>query len=521
MNILKIFRVKSIQILLLLGGIFSVSCTTHFDEINTNKSSVASVGKTELPFLLSQAQSQSALPFWYYQVGENLFSDQYAQYFATNVTYFPSDRLVIRHDWMQWLWTPTYTVVVPQLQSIMEQTESTSAENAVAQIWWVWTFHRLTDHFGPIPYFKAGEALTSVPYDSQELIYDDFFKRLDAAVDVLANHAGEKPFGAGDLVYGTASDPIASWIKFANSLRLRLAVRISNVDESRAQTEAEAAVAGGVMLNSASDDALMQKSKKGSDFNGLAIMSDWNEFRMSASMESVLKGYDDPRLGEYFLPAVNSGTYEGLRNGLTVSQLGDDMNKAGANSHVGTRWTSAGQETPQNIISTAEAYFNRAEGALLGWSMGGTAKEMYELGITNSLKQWGITDNSVISDYIASTATPIAPDDYLSSPAMTDVPVLFGATVDVQREQIATQKWLALFPDGIEAWADFRRSRYLQLYPVANSDNADIPDPSAEIIRRIPFLDVDRLSNKDAVEAAVTTLGGPDKVTTPLWWDTN
>jgi len=259
MNIIKNFRGKGAKIMLLTCSLFAVSCTTHFDEINTPKAALGSVGTPELPFLLSQAQSQAALPFWYYQVGENLFSDMYSQYFATNVTYFPSDRLVIRHDWMQWLWTPTYTVVVPQLQTIMTNTEATSAENAIAQIWWVWSFHRLTDHFGPIPYFKAGIPATSVPYDAQDLIYDDFFKKLSAAVDVLDNHLGERPFGAGDLVYGSSADQVALWKKFANSLRLRLALRISNVDPSRAKTEAEAAVASGVMSASPSDDALMQK----------------------------------------------------------------------------------------------------------------------------------------------------------------------------------------------------------------------------------------------------------------------
>ena len=89
-------------------------------------------------------------------------------------------------------------------------------------------------------------------------------------------------------------------------------MRISKVDPARAKTEAEAAVAGGVLTTSPDDDALVARSTKGGDNNGLAIMSDWNEFRMSAAMESVLKGYEDPRLPTYFLPAVKTNTYEGL-----------------------------------------------------------------------------------------------------------------------------------------------------------------------------------------------------------------
>src|SRR6185503_4762798 len=114
--------------------------------------------------------------------------------------------------------------------------------------------------------------------------------------------------------------------------------------------------------------------------------------------------------------------------------------------------------TPSNYMCAAEAYFLRAEGALLGWNMGGTAKENYEAGIRASLNQWGITDDPTITAYINSALTPIAPGDDVSSPPFSTVPVLFGATPAIQQEQITLQKWLALYPDGNEAWADIRRS---------------------------------------------------------------
>jgi hypothetical protein len=154
--------------------------------------------------------------------------------------------------------------------------------------------------------------------------------------------------------------------------------------------------------------------------------------------------------------------------------------------------------------------------------MNGTAQELYEAGITNSLKQWGITDATAIGDYINSTATPIAPGDLLTSPPMTDIPVQFdtGDPV-VGLEQIMTQKWLALYPEGMEAWADYRRSKVLKLYPVANSDNADITNTSTQWIRRIPFLLSEYQTNEAETDKAVDMLEGADKVTTPLWWDKN
>lgn len=499
-------------------SVFGAACTKDYADINTDKNAVATVGDAEIPFLFSGAIA--AVP-WGDQVAENLFSDQYAQYFACNATYFPSDRYTMVSDWVQNNFDPMYTRVAPQLQVILEKKDAGSAEAALANIWWVYAFHRVTDYWGPIPYFSIGQGGTSVPYDPQDKIYDDFFKRLSAATAVLESKRAETPFGQYDLIY---NGDVNKWIKFANTLRLRLAVRISNVDPDRAKTEGEAAYAGGVFTTSPDDDTFAPKNSL--DINRLSQMSEWNEFRMSAAMESVLKGYDDPRISEYFVPAKNTGTYEGLRNGLTETQLGDAMNKANANSHVGPRWSSPASggianylSTPANVMCAAEAWFLRAEGSLLDWDMGGTAKELYEKGIENSMLQWGITDETAIQTYINGTSTPVAPGDYLHSPALSNIPVKFSGDIDVQKQQIATQKWLALFPDGMEAWADYRRGHYNTLYPVANSDNPDLTDPSTQWIRRITFLLSERQSNGGEVTKAETLLGGPDKITTPLWWD--
>jgi len=526
MKIIKVLANTQVQIAIVcIGLLFQISCTKNYANINTDRNTVATVGPAELPFLFARAEKEATPSIWNYQVAQNLFADQYAQYFACTATYFPSDRLTIRMDWVGAAFNPIYTDVVPQLQSIFEAADPNSAEYALANVVWVLVFHRVTDYWGPIPYFNAGVPGATVPYDPQDKIYDDFFKRLTAAVDVLKTHTSETPYGDWDLIY---SGDVDKWIKFANTLRLRLALRISKVDPTRAQAEAEAAVASGVLTTSPDEDALVKRSLTGDDNNGLSIMSDWNEFRMSATMESVLKGYSDPRMPVYFLPAQKTGTYEGERNGLTSTQLTQAVNLHDANSHVGPRWASPSYggnadylSTPQNVMAAAEAYFLRAEGALLGWNMGGSAQQFYEAGITNSFKQWGISDPAVISAYINSMSTPIAPNDYLNSPPVTDIPVKWGATPAVQLEQVALQKWLATFPDGMEAWADYRRSHVLKLYPVANSDNPDITNTTTQWIRRIPFLDNEKIVNKAAVDAAVNLLGGPDKITTPLWWDKN
>ncbi len=527
----KINILKSIGLFCTIT-VMASSCTDKFSEINTDRNKIATVGAAELPFLFAKAEASAVPNIWNYQVAQNLFADQYAQYFACTASYFPSDRYNIRMDWVGAAFNPIYTEMVPQLQSITKAATPGSAEAAIADVVWVLGFHRVTDYWGPIPYFNAGKPGKSVTYDSQDKIYDDFFKKLTAASNVLKGKLSETPYGSFDLIYGGNAN---KWYKFTNTLRLRLAMRISKVDPARAKTEAEAAVAAGV-LEMTTDDALIKRSLKGDDNNGLSRMSDWNEFRMSASMESVLKGYKDPRMGVYWLPnnatagnPKGTGEYDGLRNGLTPTQLTVPANFATANAKVGKRWSSTdfgGEasflETPQNIMCAAEAFFLRAEGAVLGWNMNGTAKALYESGINQSMRQWGIADAAAIAAYVASPEVPVAPNDFLKSPAISKAPIKWASDAATQKEQIQIQKWLALFPDGTEAWADNRRSRDFKLYPIANSDNADLPDPTKGYIRRIPFLLSEKQNNKAGVDAAVPLLGaGGDKITTPLWWDKN
>jgi hypothetical protein len=500
------------------------SCTKKYEQINTNPTRIAEITKTELPYLFAKATSSSLLEYYFYQAAQNLHADLYAQYYANVATYFRTDMFEVRMRSMNNAWIEIYTGCVPQLKTILTESDPNSTENALANIFWVYTFHRWTDLIGPIPYFKAGEALASVPYDAQDKIYDDFFKRLDAAEKILKANSTEMPFGKFDLIYG---GHLAKWIKFSNTLRLRLALRISKVDPARAKIEAEAAVAAGVMTSSPGDDALHQRSVDEEYSNGLSVMTPWNEFRMSSAMESVLKGYNDPRISEYFSTTSGSGgtSYRGLRNGMTAVELTADPYHSKANTSIpGFRWNGQlntnANATPQNVMCAAEAYFLRAEGALNGWNMGGTAKDLYEQGIRNSMIQWGYTTVSAQNIYISSSSTPAAIADTYGTPALSNIPVAFHPSdINVQREQIGTQKWLALYPDGFEAWAEYRRTRFPKLYPVLNSLNPDIPNGG--VMRRIPFLDVEKTTNLQAVQSAVPLLNGPDNAATKLWWDKN
>jgi hypothetical protein len=256
------------------------------------------------------------------------------------------------------------------------------------------------------------------------------------------------------------------------------------------------------------------------NINSMNQATAWNEFRMSAAMESVLTGYEDPRITKMYAPiAGTTSTYKGIRNGFTQVELGLPANENTKLSNVNDRFTPANQNTnPFEIIMSAEAWFLRAEGVLLGWNMGGgTAKTYYEKGIETSMKQWGIADAAAIAAYTASAKTPVAVTGAVVSPALSDIPVAFSADAAKQKEQIITQKWIALWPNGVEAWTEYRRTGFPKLYPRMNSESLFVTKD--QVVRRVPYVIGEAQTNAAGVATGVAKLGGADNESTRLWWN--
>ena len=518
MNYPKISSLRLLHFIILSSVVGLAGCTKNYSEINTDPTRITTLATQDIKGLFTRAEYMA---MWSgdgsaeYQYAQGFFADLYAQYSAITATFDRTDRYNIIQEWIQEQWIGTFRAMPPIVNIINQTTEpEKKAMNAIARIWKVWTIHRATDYYGPFPYTYIGYDSTVIPYDAQEDIYMDLFKELQESTADLQANIDQQSFGDADLIYHGDN---TKWLKFANTLRLRLAMRISNVEPEMAKTEAEAAVAGGT-LTDLSDDAYLESS--GVNYNGYLRQSGWNEFRMSQTMESLLVGYNDPRLSKFWQPAVNTGEYKGVRNGMNEAEIttpeNEPDNTSGPSDYLLPENSAT---TPSTVMYTAEAYFLRAEGALNGWAMGGTPQELYELGIAMSLRTWGITAASEISDYINGTSLPIAPGGMFNTPPLTDIPVKFAAVEEKQREQILTQKWLALFPEGMEAWAEIRRSGYPKMYPILHIDNPALQP--GEFIRRIPFLNYDRDRNGAAVEEAETLLGGPDDISTPLWWDVN
>jgi hypothetical protein len=491
-------------------------CTKDFEEMNTHKLQLAELNSSRIGNMYARIQYTG-----FYidnpQVSQTLFADHFCQYFANTKPGFSSDRYVLVGGWLNTAWSAFYINIRANLDDVLEATDPQKNPgfetwHALAQIWRVILYERIANYWGPIPYFQAEYSATNVPYDSEQDIYTSFFSTLDAALEILNAHQGGNAFGANDQIYGGEID---RWIIFANTLRLRIAMRISEVEPALARTEAEKAVAAGVMTSNA-DDAIFQTTANSPNY--MNYMVQWDEFRMSATMESVLKGYEDPRMEHFFSPSVEDGAYRGLRNGYSIVDLNKEELHNDKLSRMGPRWATVelASSNPVGILLSPEAYFLRAEGALKGWNMGGTAEEFYNKGIEMSMRYWGITDAIIISTYQQSTNVPDTTHD--APYPVSTIPVKFNVSdAAIALEQIATQKWLGLYPDGWEAWAELRRLDLPRMYPRIYSDNPDVgPD---EIMRRVEYVLDEYTVNSEAVEDAIVKLGGPDKGSTRLWWD--
>jgi hypothetical protein len=518
---------KTIKLLSFASAVFLVTslffgCTEDFEEVNTNQRTLSELDAAMLGNIFARFQYRGYF-INYHQTPQTLFADYYTQYTMNLQNAFPSDRYIQVGGWINGCWTGFYGNVAGNLGVLLEETDPAEYPDratmwAIAKVWSVAAFERISSYWGPIPYSQINNGEPSVPYDKQEDIYRSFFPTLDEALAILNANQGGNAFGDNDQIYG---GDINKWITFGNTLRLRLAMRVSDVDPGLAQQQAEKAVADGVMTTK--DDNALFKCTANSIHN-MPRMLPWAEFRMSATMESILQGYQDPRMPLMYSPAVTDGEYRGARNGYSIESLGTIPELLPDNlSDYGPRYIPVSQQDvlPYEIMWSPEAFFLRAEGVLKGWNMGGgTAEEYYNSGIEASFEywtDWGL-DMGTLAAYQQSANVPVATWD-APNPIST-VPVKFDASDDaIALEQIHIQKWLGLWPDGWEAYADQRRSELPKRYDIMVSENPNVD--VNQIVRRIEFVNSEYEQNAAAVEAAKGLLGGPDNAATRLWWDPN
>lgn len=466
-----------------------------------------------------------------YQTAYNLAADCWSGYFGQNNNWGGPNNLnyFLKDGWVASSYTESYSTVVPLWQDLKGKTETQFPEVfALAQILKISAWHKATDMFGPIPYKEAGKGLITVPYDSQEEVYKSMFKELSDAIEVLTKYAdngNSKLLPNADAVY--AGD-VHKWVVYANSLMLRLAMRVYYADAALSKKYALQAInhSYGVMKTK-DDEAKMERGASLEFKNNLDVLiNQYNECRMGSSMLAYLGGYQDPRLPKYFntstvSQAVTVGTYgkySGVPTGHDVSS--NDAFKDSSRPAI----TST---TPTYWMRASEVYFLLAEAALHGFAVGGTAESLYEKGIEMSFEENGIA-SSEVADYMSSGLKPSAYSFHLTNPGVNvDVPAVTEATTawsgtdEEKLEKIMIQKWIALYPNGQEAWSEYRRTGYPKLHSaISNYSNGEVDSEVG--IRRMRFPTNKSTSAEDIanLESARKLLrGGLDKAGTRLWWD--
>ena len=523
MNMNKIIRVGAIA----ATAALALACTKSFEKFNTNPDAVQEV---DVKSYITTMQMDAVIPCSdvganAYQRACDLMGNGYAGYFSPCQSWNGGNYTLTYDlngvDYNNVPFQMAFTNVMPawlNLRTAYENEQLSEDMFAVAEVIKVLCLQRTTDVYGPIPVSHFGEDVN--PYDSQEQVYMDLIEDLDAAIAILANYNTQTSAALGKVDAVFEGD-YSKWYKLANSEKLRIAVRLRHILPTQAKTWAEDAVAAGVM--EISDDGAWLKTTGSITVKNPSHES-WgvyNDFRMGATMDSYLNGYEDPRLPLYFSKAtIDEGGYHGIRCGLADLAAENDPN------YIGMSCPNIGADDPVVWFLASEVAFLKAEGALIGWNMGGNAKDFYHKGIELSFEENGLTSGSAVTYYTDNARTPAnfvdyslgtASDSYNMNVSITPT---WGdnASQEQNLERIITQKWIAMYPNGQEAWSEFRRTGYPRVIPIVDNESNNVIDTN-EQIRRMTFPRLEYANNLAQVNAAVILLGGPDTGATRLWWD--
>lgn len=498
------------------------SCTGDFEYFNTDPNAAQQINMTSLISTIQldaayPTTGETTTPVNNYQTGWNLLADHYAGYMACANHWDGGNTPLVYNlkgnDWSNTVFNIAFTQVMPAWLQIKNGNEKGLISNemaAVADIIQVLTLHRASDMYGPLPVFDFGKAQS--PYNSQEDLYAYFFKTLDKSIATLKEFVtvtpDARPLIKVDAIYG---GQYSQWIKFANSLKLRLAMRISYVEPALSAQYALEAITDGVII-SASDNAVLKTYRNITINNPMEMI--WNSYddaRMSASMDSYLNGYEDPRLPAMFQPSALDTKYHGVRNGLgaTAQSFFTALSAPNIKSDTPMRWFMASE----SAFLMAEYYFRQGDAV--------NAEKYYNEGIRQSFSENGLSTSSA-DTYAANTDKIPARFNSMASTggsaaALGKVNIKWAAD-GKELERIITQKWIALYPNGMEAWAEFRRTGFPKLFPIVG-DSQDASINKNTQIRRMVFPKREVSTNAGAVAAATRLLGGPDVGGTKLWWD--
>lgn len=474
---------KKVLYLIIIVFIAAVTgCTDKFEDFNTDKKHPAAVPGESL---FSNAQKELADYVNNTNVNVNIFKLM-SQYW-TETTYIDEANYdLVTRNISTGIYTRMYLRVLTDLKEasrIIGETKAIAAEEdakqnklQIIELLNVYIYSHLVDVFGAVPYKEALDIENVYPkYDNGSDIYKDLFTRLDNALSKLKASAGS--YGSSDLYY---AGNVASWIKFGNSLKVRMAITIADADNTLAKSAVEAAASK--VFTSNDDDCLLRYLTSSPNYNQLyadLIASGRHDFVAANTIVDKMNTLEDPRREAYF--TEYNGAYVGGKYGFS--------NSFSQYSHISDRIQTP--DFPGIMMTYSEVCFYMAEAAARGYNVGGTAEAWYNKGITASFDFWGVSGVST----------------YLAKPN-----VAYATAAGTWKQKIAEQSWIASYTRGIEGYNTWRRLDFPILYlPEDATKYSDIPV-------RFTFPVNEQTLNAANYKAAAAAIGG-DLISTKIFWD--
>ena len=458
-----------------------------------------------------------------YQVVQGLTGNIFANYEAASNSGFhqTNEYNLVADGWTKALFEDAFVRAMAPWAKLNALRENSPYDAALGDVLKVAVMHRVTDAYGPIPYTQLGTGVNHVAYDTQEEVYRGMFMDLDRAIETL-----QELVNGGTTTYLEDYDNVfygnmAKWIAFANTLRLRLATRVAYADEALYQAEAEKALASAAGF--IQEDVVLHPGAGAWENPIYVIEYNFNDgdAKAGATIVTYMNSYNDPRRASYFT-AGSDGKYYGVRMGAAVD----------SNYPKSTLWSRVNctNADPLKWMSGAEADVLKAE-FFLRQGDAAAAKAAYEAGVKRSFALAGASGADAYlrgTDGVGSYTDPVTGGNSYGN-NLTDVAVSWDSQSETEGhlEQILTQKYIAMFPEGMEAWAEFRRTGYPRVIPTATNNSGGLIDTQKQI-RRLVYPTSEYTANNANVKEGVSLLvteakdaasEKADNGGTKVWWD--
>lgn len=552
---------KYITIITMACALFFASCSDEYMEnMNTDPSKAATIDPNAQ---LTTAQLQTYGDLSMMEIYRNYHYAFTQQLMGCWNTTNYGGRHTLDNNEMSRIWTSFYTQSLKNIIDAQYRTAEDAEKvniNSVLRIYRVYLMSIITDTYGDAPFSEAGlgflEGKFNPKYDKQEDIYNAFFLELEDAVNKIDP---TKDKVTGDLIY--AGD-VTKWQQLANSLRLRFAMRISNVNPTKAQTEFENALAAnGGVITDASSDALIKymtiafsfgqeaySDYRGNSLSQLLFGNDPanNPSYLCSTFFNQLRQSGDPRtfkISRCYYDGLMSATSPDNRVDITQEMIekGIDFSPRNPGAYSWEPWPTGydsdicaelavnnpsvtatmarevepklannflKSDNPGVVMTSAEVKFLMAEATVKKWNVGSvSAEDLYKQGVRAAI--------DFLTDNYGCTATTDAEFD-----AFIQDKGAFGHTDNQKLEAINTQAWILHFTNPAECWANVRRSGYPKLKSPAEYGFGQYLTGGTEIPVRLCYPVLESSYNKKSYNEAIERMGGTDNWHSLLWWDT-